>query len=387
MRTPEEKIHRAMGRITMKHPFFGSFIPRTNFEMVNSPHRVSTMATDGRTIWWNYEFVDGLTNEEVEGVVIHEVLHIVLKHMLRRNDRNPRKWNIACDYVIDPIVLSIGGDSPPTLPGGPGLEHHHDTQYDGKTAEHVYELLPDDEEHTGEGGSMVSIGDIEDMKNEDGSPMSPDEVERMSVEIDQMVITAAEAAKRAGKLPAGIDEYVKSLRDPKVDLEDHLHRFIGGEHPEGYTFKRIARAPHWYGGMIEPSIERVGCGTIVIGLDVSGSMSTKELEYCGGLLKSLTEEYNPDTVIVIQHDAVVTKVDEYEAGEWVDDLKVKGRGGTRVQPVFEYIREHDINPDKLIMVTDMGIFDFGEPEPWDTLWVSSTKESAPWGDTAYMVIK
>ena len=380
MRTPDEKVSRACARITMHHPFFGAFILRTNVQEATDTkgRAITTMATDGRTIWWNRDFVAKCTDQEVEGVFIHEVLHIVFKHMLRRKERSPLKWNMACDYVIDPIVLDVPNVS---IPNWPGLEQHHDRQYDGEFVEAVYEKLPDPPE--GQGGCM-SIGEVFDMTNENGSPMSAEEMQQAGVEIDQTVMIAAESAKRAGRLPGSIEEYVKSMMEPQVDWAAHLRRFIGGEHPEGFTYDTPDRGPYFYCELMEPSLDKVGVGTIIIGLDVSGSVSTKELQHGLAEMNALTEEFHPRKVIVIQHDSEVKSVEEFEAGEVIDDIKVRGRGGTSVQPVFKWIEESGEQPDRVVMITDMGIWDFGEPTGWPTLWVSTTKESAPWGETTHI---
>lgn len=381
MRTPQEKIARACARITMKQPFFGAFILRTNVVEATGPmaQRVKTMATDGKTIWWNATFVGGMTDAETEGVLIHEVLHIVFKHHLRRKSRHPRKWNIAADYVIDPIVLDIPEVA---LPTGPGLEQHHDKKYDGQSVEHVYEMLPDPPQS--DGGS--SIGDVLDQTDADGKPLSDEERALAETEIDQTTITAADAARKAGKLPGGIEQLVQKLLKPKVNWAEQLRRFVGGEQPDGYSRRRPHRAQYWYGHMIEPTVERNGVGELVISVDVSGSVSDKEIEQFLGEMNHITEEFAPSKVIVIQHDSRIQKVDEFEAGEVIDELRVKGRGGTNVQPVFQYIDEHIGRPDRLILMTDMGIYDWGDDPGYPCLWVATTDEKAPYGETTHIKV-
>ena len=102
--------------------------------------------------------------------------------------------------------------------------------------------------------------------------------------------------------------------------------------------------------------------------------------------KHLCEELNPESVTVIPFDADVNKdkVQFFDQGEEIDKINIKGRGGTCVQPVFDFIEEKGIEVDRLIIFTDMGIFDYPEVAPdYPGLWVnvSPSKDVAPFGQT------
>src|SRR5205085_500100 len=68
-----------------------------------------TAATDGRDIFINPRFWNGLTPAERLGLLAHEVLHAALLHVPRRGKRNPLIWNIAADIVVNGIVLAQEG--------------------------------------------------------------------------------------------------------------------------------------------------------------------------------------------------------------------------------------------------------------------------------------
>ncbi len=101
--------------------------------------KCDTMATDGKNIYFYPEFVMGCTEEELQGVLVHEALHVVYEHPLRRGNRHPKVWNIACDYVINAYLY---WDLHLQLPMGGLLDH----KYKGMTAEKVYQILVNDEE-------------------------------------------------------------------------------------------------------------------------------------------------------------------------------------------------------------------------------------------------
>ena len=41
-------------------------------------------------------------------VLAHEVAHPALQHHTRRRDRSPKRWNMACDYAINPLLIDAG---------------------------------------------------------------------------------------------------------------------------------------------------------------------------------------------------------------------------------------------------------------------------------------
>jgi predicted metal-dependent peptidase len=90
---------------------------------------------------------------------------------------------------------------------------------------------------------------------------------------------------------------------------------------------------------------------------------------------------------VITCDAEIQSVKRYEEGEEITLFSNKGRGGTCVQPVFNYIEQHNLNVDNMICFTDMGIFDYPDRAPdYPILWVSSYSRGkpAPFGETVYL---
>lgn len=107
---PDQKVAAAREQLIIDQRFFGSLIcsmPCVSATRVRG-FPVRTMATDGTTIWYNPGFVEKLTLAETKGVLMHEVMHKAQAHHLRRNGRDPKTWNKACDYAINPIVAQAG---------------------------------------------------------------------------------------------------------------------------------------------------------------------------------------------------------------------------------------------------------------------------------------
>jgi hypothetical protein len=123
------RIQKARTTLLLDHPFFGSLL----FRLKGRENRsIATMATDGVSLYYNPEFVATLNSATLTGVLAHEVMHPALQHHLRRSKRNPRRWNEACDYAINPLLLDAGL----SLPDGILVDH----RFRGMSAEQIYNL-------------------------------------------------------------------------------------------------------------------------------------------------------------------------------------------------------------------------------------------------------
>ena len=94
-------IAKARARLLVRAPFFGSMA--LGLAWVDAPD-IGTMATDGRSVWFNPAWCEGNGVEKTMGVIAHEVLHVVNKHHLRRGERDAELWNIAADLVINRLL-------------------------------------------------------------------------------------------------------------------------------------------------------------------------------------------------------------------------------------------------------------------------------------------
>ena len=341
-----------------------------------------TMATDGKSIFYNAEFTDALSEAELDGVKVHEAYHRILKHHLRMGKRDAELWNIACDYAINPIIIQSGL----VLPEGALI----DAKFKGMSAEKIYDLLKEDQGDDGNGGGgqpqPQEWGNVEDQ----GGDMSEDQIKSEEATINAQVVMAVNSMKtEAGKLPANIKEIIDEMKRSQIDWKDVLRRFVGGDQPEGYSYRRPNRRQWYLNEVVTPVSNKIGCGDIVVGIDTSGSVSSIELSHFLGELNAIAESSGAESVTIITCDYDVQDVVRYEKGDQIEDIVCKGRGGTRVMPVFNYIAENNINVDNFIYFTDMGIGDYPEHDVgYPILWVSSDMrgEEAPIGETTYLKV-
>jgi predicted metal-dependent peptidase len=99
------RIQEGADHTVVGSPLLGTLLFRLGAQARSS---IATMATDGVSLYFKPLFVETLSAAEIAGTLAHEVMHPALQHHTRRSGRNPRRWNMACDYAINPMLLDAG---------------------------------------------------------------------------------------------------------------------------------------------------------------------------------------------------------------------------------------------------------------------------------------
>jgi predicted metal-dependent peptidase len=390
------RIQKARTALVLDHPFFGSLL----FRLKDRPSSaVKTMATDGVSLLWNPEFVETLNAVTLAGTLAHEVMHPALHHHLRRTCRDPKRWNIACDYAINPLLIDAGLK----LPEGVLVEN----RFRGMSAEQIYNLLEseadlgednngDDQTSLTESGTNVAPGN--DESDDPGAPEteggigqvldapepgddSPS-VEEQAREWDVAVNQAMTVAHQAGKVPVGLDRTVEGAAEAAVDWRELLRRLWSETIAADYSWMRPNRR-HLWTGLYLPGVVREGVGEVAIAVDCSGSISPRQLRLFEAEARSIVEGQRPERVYVLYFDAAVHKVETYEAGERIA-LNPVGGGGTAFEPCFEWLDERGIRPQTMVFLTDLyGSFPSSAPS-YPVLWASTGRRQAPFGEVIPM---
>ena len=130
-------------KMLVKYPFFGSVVASVGYEENKD---IPTAATDGETIYYNSEYLEGLSVEEQTFVFAHEVCHIAFNHILRSEGKNPELWNIATDGVINQFLKRDG-----LKMASGGVDMAEAINYD---AEQLYEKLLQEKQQRCQGNSQ-----------------------------------------------------------------------------------------------------------------------------------------------------------------------------------------------------------------------------------------
>lgn len=390
------RIQKARTTLLLDHPFFGTLLFRLGSTASRS---VATMATDGVSLFYNPEFVDTLNAAELAGVLAHEVMHPALQHHTRRGDRDHARWNMACDYAINPMLLDAGL----TLPKDVLI----DSRFRGMSAERIYNLIEEDEKQegstsesesppgNGSSGSEDSYLQSDEAGNEPHAPSTPGGVGQVldapepegesgpsvAEQAREWQIAAEQAetvAKVAGKLPVGAVRAVEASQAAKADWRELLRRAWSDTIPADYSWTRPNRR-HVWAGLYLPGITSEGVGEIAIAVDCSGSVSSRQLGLFEAEIRSILAGQRPRLVHVLYFDAAVQKAETYQAGQPISLCPVGG-GGTDFRPCFDWLRDRGVVPQTFVFLTDLcGTFPSDSP-PYPVIWASTEARRAPFGE-------
>lgn len=89
-------------RILCNNGFYGLLLMHMIYSI---DENCETAATDGHRIFFGPDFLDELSDSELDFIMMHEILHVVLQHCLRQGDRDNERFNIACDIVVNSNIL------------------------------------------------------------------------------------------------------------------------------------------------------------------------------------------------------------------------------------------------------------------------------------------
>lgn len=348
MSEAELKILKARNQMICTDPFFASLALRL---VVVKDETCETMWTDGVRIGYNEQFVNKITLDEVKGVIVHEVLHCANKHHLRRGPRDMKKWNVACDYAINYILKAAGYK----LPDG-CLD---DRAYHNKSAEEIYNLLPDNKNGGGSGAGGMMPGEVRDydphQKGQTGKAPTESEKAEANTDWDVAMANALKAAKAMGKDVHGyVKRMIDDLTEARVPWKEVITRFIQQEVARNdYSWMR-PNTRHLQRGFILPSLYSHTYGKVALAIDTSGSVSANEVREMISEVIGILEIYEGSahevTLPVIYCDTRVRGVDHLAIG---DEPNPQGGGGTDFRPVFEYLHNlSDDRPVALIYMTD-----------------------------------
>jgi predicted metal-dependent peptidase len=378
-----DKIIVARVGLLLRHPFFGNLATRMGIKEADD--WLPTAATDGRNIYFNRTFFTPLTTKQVEFVIAHEILHAVFDHMGRREGRDPKIFNIACDFAVNgQIVRDRIGDH-----NLPDIQIFHDPKYYGMSAEQIYDDIYEkyDDEQLAALGQLLDEHLDPNGEGKDGQPQySKDELKKIRDEMREAVMQAAQAAG-AGNVPASIARMIKDLTEPKMNWREILRQQIQSTIKNDYTFMRPNRKG-WHMSAILPGTNYDETIDICVAIDMSGSIGDEQAKDFLTEIKGIMEEYKDFNIKLWCFDTDVYNEQDfngYNMDEFLD-YEPMGGGGTDFDVNYEYMKEHNITPKKFIMFTDGYPYgSWGDENYCDAVFIIHGNNTIvpPWGEHAY----
>jgi len=377
-----DKITTARVKLLFSHPFFGNLA--TRLKVVEASDWCKTAATDGRHLFYNLEFFEKLSINEIEFVVAHELLHNVFDHMRRVDDRHRKVWNFATDYAVNGQLVR---DKIGTVPAK--INILHDAKYYGKGSEEIYdELYQNHKDMLDKLGQLLD--DHIDWSNEDGDadPNQPTYTkEELQGIRDEVIESVIQAAQTAGNVPAEIGRMIKQMTEPKMNWREILRNQIQSILKNDFTWTRPSRKTMAY-GIYLPSSNYDETIDVCIALDMSGSITDHQAGIFLSEVKGIMDEYKEYKIKIWCFDTRVYNEQDFSSdnGDDITSYQIAGGGGTSFECNWEYMKENNIEPKKFIMFTDMyPCGGWGDEDYCDTIFLGHGTNSivAPFGTTIY----
>ena len=356
-----KQVSTARSKLLLSQPFFATLL--LTMPVVYRDD-LWLMATDGKRLMVNPANCEALPIPQIQTVLCHEVLHVAFQHVptMLRLKLDTNTWNRATDYAIN-LVLVEAGMSP--IKGW-----LYDNQYKGLTALQIYDRLlqepppsagggqeeEGDESGTPGGTPSQGRGDQSDQNRGPGGTGwdlevpehggDPAELAKDMREVAQRVAQAANMARMAGKMPAGLDRLIKEMLEPMVPWATVLQDYMTRVTKDDETWRRRNRRfAHAY----LPSRHSDRMGEVIFIGDTSGSISNTELSRMATEVTAIAEQLKPEMIRLLWADTEVAGEQTFECGEPVECCP-QGGGGTDMRVPLAYAEEHD--PQVVVLATD-----------------------------------
>ncbi|MDH5393864.1 MAG: VWA-like domain-containing protein [Gammaproteobacteria bacterium] len=425
----ETKLGAARTKLILDKPFLGALVLRLPMVKAKADWCPTTF-TDAKKIYYNAEYIDTISAEHVQFVMAREALHCGLSHFARRGHRIKHLWEMACEFAINPILVAEG-----LIPPADVIVMQ---QYGDMAAEEIYPLLEENENNSdrdltdnekddssedgkkdqaknnqgknnekGKGGGKAD-NDNEDKDQDQGAsgkqeqpsstgggtrtdqpeldggaaeqPEALSEAERESLNIlwQQRLAGAAQQAMTAGKLGDSMMRLVDFMLQPKLPWRSLLSQYMSAIARDDYSYSR----PSSRRGdpALFPSLRSAQLN-ITVALDISGSIKNKEINEFVSEIDAIKGTVRA-RIVLLACDAEMAEGAPWEFEPWEEfavNMKLKGGGGTKFTPVFDWLNKQDSTPDLLVYFTD-AVGEFPQAEPnYPVIWLVKGKAKVPFG--------
>jgi predicted metal-dependent peptidase len=386
--TPTQRVQRAHVEL-MGHPETMTYAGVLMVGKYEVRDDVRTACTNGIDCKYGSAFIKDMPDSDLRGLIMHENLHKTFQHMFlwqHLYKEDGATANRACDYVINLIIDDIGKRSGGflTLPKGGLL----DRKYAGMDSQTVYNLLRQDKDNDGGQGNDGDGGaGLDDHDWDSGGAMSQEEVEQVAKDINQAI---RQGQLMAGKLGGNQARELGSLLEPKINWREQLREFVSSNAvgKDISTWQRVSR--RWLQhDMYMPSTITETVGRIVVAVDTSGSIGGPELDKFLSEVQGICIDAMPEKVDLLYWDTEVAAHEMYtqeKLSTLSSSTKPAGGGGTDVACVAKYLKDNQIKPECVIVLTDGYIY--GDWGTWNApvLWtiVGGNKVVPPMGTTIHL---
>jgi predicted metal-dependent peptidase len=312
----------------LKFEFWGEFSLFINFHSSETiPTAGVCHAVRGPQYYYNEKFVNGLNEKQLTFLHVHELSHLLWNHIYRTGERNKKLANIAQDMIINTIIKRSFGD----ITEEPVKAFYIPEEYKGSEIfEELYEWLLEqkDKQDRGEKIPQSAKNALDAAKDYVFDVHLDDEIDAGARE--EFIKDIINNLKARGFVSQDIENFLQTIRPSRKDYLREIKRSIS--QMKGKVKQKSLRRPNRRGIDGLKGRQKYGCKLNVV-LDVSGSMGG-DLEHVLSFIFQDDLEMN-----LVQCDAEIQAHIGIHNKKQIQKMKVKGFGGTVLQPAIDHLRE------------------------------------------------
>jgi len=181
--SPQQRVMKGIADILGNKSYDGIggvLMIGTHDVVVSGTKGVTTACTNGKNAWYADEFIDKLSDAELRFLILHEMFHVMDKHLTTYRelyDIDARRANRACDFNINLRLTDydklVGGNGWIKMPEGGCL----DEKYRGMNSREVFDALMRNPPPQGGSGQGEGHGGLDEHGWEEAKDMTEKEAE------------------------------------------------------------------------------------------------------------------------------------------------------------------------------------------------------------------
>jgi predicted metal-dependent peptidase len=343
--------------------FFGPLLCQLEFHWTRD---IKTAAISATTLYWNPDFFLSIDPKTRVTVLAHEIKHNADLDGARMGNRDPEIWNHAADHAINLFLKEHGY----YMDGFPYLM---DPKYKGWAREDIYDDLVKQQKKGNKPFPPNPLGN-------DIRKISPEELPAAIATVAAAVQTARMSGK-PGSIPGDTLVTLDKFLFPKLPWNVILFNYFNALVQDDRSYMRPSRR---HEEIIMPgNMGRSGLEHLVYALDLSGSTTDEMVNQSNNEVRHIQEDLMPERLTMVTFDTKIIDEFHFERGDSYPPLKVHGRGGTALEPVYAYAKKHEATA--LIILTDLLVRIPPDPGiPVVFVCVDNPSASVPYGVVVHM---
>lgn len=307
------------------------------------------------------EFFLSLPKMERVGLLMHEMLHVVMRHFSRGKDLNRKLANIAMDIAINQHIpkeiLPKGGLLPEQFNLRPleAFEFYYVTLLQNQNLEGQSPL--DNHDFSEGDGFGDGQGDGEEGQASEAVSQTA---------VDQAIAEALQTTRNnfPGKVPQAVEKifHDRIAEKSKTNWRSILKGYIGRNTSSEKETTR--NKPNRRLGLMAPGMKRIESPKVLVGIDHSGSVNDSMVAHFEDELRAILSALS-DRTEVAYFDTKIHKIEKLRDARG-RDLTRRASGGTDFECITKYAEE--AKPDVLVIFTD-GEAPMPKPPRCPVIWV------------------